>query len=84
MNRDQIEGGWKRFCGDWLERWSDLMDDESGAIEARDLQLAGNIQMRQGCSEENLARTLREFMDRNRRWEGGASPQHARHSPELP
>lgn len=76
MNRDRIEGGWKKFCGQMGERWSDFFDDQAGADAARQTQLAGNQQLRRGNLQESTARQLKEFHDRNRHWDspGRLSP----------
>ena len=76
MNRDRIEGGWKKICGKIGERWSDFLDDEAGADAARQTQLAGNQQLRRGNLQESTDRQLVEFRERNRRWDAPGRLSH--------
>lgn len=68
MNRDRIEGNWKRWSGQAEEQWSRLIGDESGLNAARHRQLAGSIQVRRGNSKEEAERQIRGFLHRNRDW----------------
>lgn len=69
MNRDQIEGNWKRLSGKVREVWSTLLRDESGVSAARRTQLAGSTQVRRGRSNQEIERQLRDFQHRNRDWD---------------
>lgn len=76
MNRDRIEGGWKKICGTMAERWSDFLDDDAGADAARQTQLAGNQQLRRGKLQDSTARQLSEFFERNRHWDSPGRLSH--------
>lgn len=69
MNRDRVEGGWKKISGMAREQWSALRGDEPGVSAARRTRLEGGIQVRRGISKDEAERQLREFMDRNRDWD---------------
>ena len=69
MNLDRIAGSWKQLSGKVQEQWSRLRGDESGAAAARHAQLAGDIQVRRGMSNEESERQLKDFLDRNRDWD---------------
>jgi uncharacterized protein YjbJ (UPF0337 family) len=44
MNRDQIEGKWKRFTGSARERWGKLTNNNWETVVGKKDQLAGRIQ----------------------------------------
>ena len=69
MNRDRVEGNWKQLRGKLREQWGKLLGNEAGVDAGRRDQLAGNIQVRQGISKEEIERQLSDFLDRNRDWD---------------
>ncbi len=69
MNRDRVEGSWKQFSGILREQWGNLRGDAAGAAAGRRDQLAGSMQVRHGVAQEDTARQLRDFLDRNRDWD---------------
>jgi uncharacterized protein YjbJ (UPF0337 family) len=68
MNRDRVEGNWKRFSGGVRARWGRLTGDESAVNAGKRDQLAGSIQALQGRTQEESAHQLKEFHHRNRDW----------------
>ncbi|OGA05883.1 MAG: general stress protein CsbD [Betaproteobacteria bacterium RIFCSPLOWO2_02_64_14] len=69
MNRDRFEGNWKQFSGAVKEQWGRLTDDLQREFAGRHDQLAGRMQERHGISKEESERQLRDFLDRNRKWD---------------
>ncbi len=69
MNRDRIAGSWKQLSGIVREQWGMLVHDQSGAAAGRRDQLAGKVQVRQGISQDESERQIRDFLYRNRNWD---------------
>lgn len=69
MNRNRIAGNWKQFSGIVREQWGMLVRDQSGAAAGRRDQLAGKVQARQGISQDESERQIRDFLYRNRNWD---------------
>lgn len=68
MNRDRIAGNLKQLGGKLRHEWGRISKDEAGMQAGKRAQLAGTIQARQGLSQEEAERQLREFLERNRDW----------------
>lgn len=61
MNRDRIQGNWKRIKGQAKERWGLLTEDELDVIDGRRDQLAGKLQEYYGIAREEADRQIDEF-----------------------
>ncbi len=68
MNQDRFEGKWKQFGGKVKERWGRLTNDPQREFAGRRDQLAGRNQERYGVAKEEAARQLKDFLDRNLKW----------------
>jgi len=68
MNRDRIEGNWKRISGKIREQWGRFTRDDLGVNAGKRDQLAGSIQVRHGNSKEETERQVADFLYRNRDW----------------
>jgi len=61
MNRDTIEGDWKRMKGKLKEKWGELTDDDLDRLEGQWEQLAGVLQKRYGWARERAEEEARTF-----------------------
>jgi len=68
MNKDQIEGKWRQLRGVMRERWGYFIADRRWVEAGRLDQSAGRAQELYGINKEESQRALREFWQRNRRW----------------
>ena len=68
MNREQFAGICRQFSGKINEAWGELAGNPQRATAGRQSQIAGKTQQRNGLSNEESARQLREFLHRNRKW----------------
>ena len=66
MNRDRLEGKWKRLSGSVRETWGRLTDDHLSVVAGRHDRLAGRYQEQYGITREQSERELRDFLRRNR------------------
>jgi hypothetical protein len=66
MNQHRFMGNRKQSKGEVTEPWSELLIDP--APGTRD-QLADRVPEPHGISDEEAARQLDGFLDRNRRWD---------------
>lgn len=64
MNRDQIEGNWKKLKGKVKAQWGELTEDDIDIIDGRREELAGRIQTRYGLAREEAERQIDEWMRR--------------------
>lgn len=64
MNRDQLEGNWKRLKGKAKEQWGDLTDDDLDQVQGRREQLVGKVQERYGIAREKAEEQVNDFFDR--------------------
>jgi len=69
MNRDRLEGKWKQLGGKIDEQWGRLTGDTRLQLAGRRDQLKGRIQERHGISTEKAANQLKDFLNRNRKWD---------------
>ena len=69
MNRDRLEGKWKQFGGKIDEQWGRLTGDTRLQLAGRRDQFRGRIQERHGISTEKAANQLKDFLNRNRKWD---------------
>jgi uncharacterized protein YjbJ (UPF0337 family) len=67
MNRDCVQGKWKRFGGFVREHWGRLTNNHLCVIAGRHNRLAGRAQEQYGIFKEEARRELKRFMNRNRR-----------------
>jgi uncharacterized protein YjbJ (UPF0337 family) len=61
MNRDTLEGDWKRMKGKLKETWGELTDDDLDRLEGQQEQLAGVLQKRYGWARERAEEEARAF-----------------------
>lgn len=61
MNRDQLEGNWKRVKGEAKRQWGKLTDDELDQINGNTEKLEGKIQERYGKSREEAEQEVDRF-----------------------
>jgi uncharacterized protein YjbJ (UPF0337 family) len=62
MNWDQVEGKWKQYKGDVMEKWGRLTDDDVDIIQGRRQQLVGKIQERYGIARNVAEKQADEFV----------------------
>ena len=61
MNRDTVEGEWKKTKGKIREKWGELTDDDLDRLEGRMEQLAGTLQKRYGWARERAEKEAEAF-----------------------
>lgn len=61
MNRDTMEGDWKKFKGKVREKWGELTDDDLDRMEGKLEQLAGTLQKRYGWERERAEQEAEAF-----------------------
>jgi uncharacterized protein YjbJ (UPF0337 family) len=61
MNWDQIEGKWKQYAGQLIEKWGRLTENDLKEIAGKRDQLIGKIQERYGIAKEEVERQIEEF-----------------------
>lgn len=61
MNRDQIEGNWKKLSGKARQKWAKLTDDDLERIAGNQQELEGRIQERYGKTREEARREIEEW-----------------------
>jgi uncharacterized protein YjbJ (UPF0337 family) len=54
INVQTIQGEWTHLCGLARQRWSQLTDDDLGALEGNFEQLVGRIQQKTGEGREAI------------------------------
>ena len=62
MDWDRIQGNWKQFSGKVKEKWSELTDDDLGALDGRREQLEGKIQERYGYGQDQVRKYIDEWL----------------------
>ena len=62
MDWDRIQGNWKQFSGKVKEKWSELTDDDLGALDGRREQLEGKIQERYGYGKDQVRKDIDEWL----------------------
>ena len=65
MNRDRIEGNWKRWSGAALQRWGQLLRDEHRCAEGLRRYRIGTTQYRCGRAKDHARRSVRDFLGRS-------------------
>ena len=68
MNRDRFEGTCKQIRGKLKERLGKLTHDPQREFAGLHEQHAGRIQERYRCLQEQAARQLKAFLQRNQNW----------------
>lgn len=58
MNRNIIEGNWKKLKGKVRQNWGKLTDDQLDIIAGKRDQLAGEIQEAYGYSQEEVEKQI--------------------------
>jgi uncharacterized protein YjbJ (UPF0337 family) len=61
MNRDRIEGNWKKVKGKVKEQWGRLTEDDLDVIAGKREQLLGRIQQRHGIAKDEARRQVERF-----------------------
>lgn len=61
MNKDIIEGNWKKLKGDVQKKWGDLTDDQLDQVEGNRKKLAGEIQKTYGISKDEAEKQIEEW-----------------------
>jgi uncharacterized protein YjbJ (UPF0337 family) len=61
MNWDQIQGNWRQFKGQLLQKWGNLTDDELDNINGHREYLIGKIQEKYGITKEEAERQVHDF-----------------------
>ena len=62
MDWDRVQGNWKQFSGKVKEKWSELTDDDLGALDGRREQLEGKIQERYGYGKDQVRKDIDEWL----------------------
>ena len=63
MNRDILEGKWKKVKGTVKEKWGELTDDELDKSAGRFEKLAGLLQERYGYAKDQAEQELDDFLE---------------------
>ena len=63
MNRDILEGKWKKVKGTVKEKWGELTDDELDKSAGRFEKLAGLLQERYGYARDQAEQELDDFLE---------------------
>jgi uncharacterized protein YjbJ (UPF0337 family) len=63
MNRDILEGKWKKVKGTVKEKWGELTDDELDKSAGRFEQLSGLLQERYGYAKDQAEQELDDFLE---------------------
>ena len=58
MDWNRIEGNWKQFKGQAMEKWGRLTDDDLDVINGRQDQLEGKIQERYGLAKDQAKKDV--------------------------
>lgn len=70
MNRDTVQGDWKKFKGKVKEQWGRLTDDELDVIAGKREQLSGHLQRSYGITKDEASKQIDAFESANDwRWE---------------
>jgi len=64
MNWDRIEGNWKQFKGNAMQRWGKLTDDNLDVIAGKRDVLLGRIQELYGISKDETEKQLADWEKR--------------------
>ena len=62
MDWDRVQGNWKQFSGKVKEKWSELTDDDLGALDGRREQLEGKIQERYGYGKDQVRQDIDDWL----------------------
>ena len=62
MDWDRVQGNWKQFSGKVKEKWSELTDDDLGALDGRREQLEGKIQERYGYGKDQVRKDIDDWL----------------------
>jgi uncharacterized protein YjbJ (UPF0337 family) len=62
MNWDRIEGNWKQFKGQAMQRWGALTNDDLDVIRGKRTELAGRLQERYGLARDEAERQIDDWM----------------------
>lgn len=62
MDWDRVQGNWKQFSGKVKEKWSELTDDDLGALDGRREQLEGKIQERYGFGKDQVRKDIDDWL----------------------
>lgn len=63
MNRNILEGNWKKIRGTIREKWGELTDDELDQIAGKRDKLAGVLQERYGYTQVEAERQIDDFLE---------------------
>ena len=63
MNRDILEGKWKKVKGTVKEKWGELTDDELDKSAGRFEKLAGLLQERYGYAKDQAEQELDDVLE---------------------
>lgn len=63
MNRQELEGNWKKLKGRAREKWGELTDDDLDRVEGKADRLIGTIQERYGKTKDAAAEEVADFLD---------------------
>lgn len=61
MNKNTLEGDWKKLRGKAKEKWGVLTDDDLDQIDGRRDQLEGTLQKRYGIAQDEAQRQVDSF-----------------------
>jgi uncharacterized protein YjbJ (UPF0337 family) len=62
MNWYQVQGKWKQYKGQAMEKWGKLTEDDLDVIDGRRQQLVGRIQERYGIAKDVAEKQADEFV----------------------
>lgn len=63
MNEEQIKGNWKKFTGQFKQKWGKLTDNDLQEAQGRAEYLAGKVQERYGKKKDEALKEVNEFFE---------------------
>ena len=66
MNEDIIKGKWKEVKGQLRQKFSELTDDDIGAMQGTNEELVGRLQKTYGYEKERAQKEVDNFIKENK------------------
>lgn len=61
MNKDELEGKWKRIKGEFKMRYAKLTEDDTTYSEGKFDEMLGRLQERTGRNKEELRQEIKDW-----------------------
>lgn len=66
MNKDQIEGEWKKLKGKIKEKWGKFTDDDLTQMSGKKDQILGKLQSKYGYTKEQAQKEYDDFLQKHK------------------